>query len=315
MSNCVATGAGDFKMIIAPGAGTASFTGTPSNGLRLFPTVCNLGKRTLARQRQALRGTVGMDILDIDPGVDEVGGNIVLEPGRAELDVLLPLILGKAEGTDGSADEFALDNALRPFRAQTQRGDIYTDFQDLYVNTAEFSGSEGSSVQLDLDVFGKTAVDLASATFNTNVGTSVVPSVAARTIAFQEGAFTLDGDSFPISDFTTTVDNVLTRQYYSSKTAQCIDRNGKRVVRYRFTLPLNSTTDTIWTQGYDNLAAALSFIAADSTEFSLSYTALHWPNVMPLVPGAAQLGVILEGLALADGATPELSITNNPVPA
>lgn len=311
MSNCVATGAGDFTMILAPGAGAASFTGSPTNGLRIFPTACNLGKRTIARTRQALRANVGMDKTDIDQGVDEVGGNFTLEPGRAELNVLLPLILGAVE----VSDEFKLSNALLPFRAQTKRGDIYTDFQDLVVNTAEFSGSEGGSLALDLDVFGKTAVDLASGTFNTNVSTSAVPSVAARTVAFQEGSFTIDGDNYPISDFTTTVDNALTRKYYSSKTAQCIDRNGKRVVRYRFTLPLNSGTEAIWKLGYDYLAAVLSFITGDATEFSIEYTALHWPNVMPLVPGAGQLGVILEGLALASGAVNEIIITNDPVPA
>lgn len=313
MSNCQATGAADFQMIIALGTGAAAFTG--GNGLRLFPLECGLGTRINTRQRKALRGGVGIDKDDIDQGVQMVGGSVVLEPGRAELNLLLPLILGALEGTSGDADTFKPSNALRPFRAQTKRGGIYTDFQDLYVNTATLSGGEGTSIRLELDLIGKTAVDLASGTFGTNLAAATVPTTAQRSVAFQEGALSIDSTAMPISKFTTTIDNKLEASFYSSKTAQCIERNDSREIRYRFELPQNTTTEPIWSQGFDFLDAVLSFIAGDSTEFSIDYTALHYENVLPLVPGPGKLGVNLEGLALASGATPEIVITNNPVAA
>lgn len=312
MSTCQSTGAADTRLYIAPGADDVSLAA--GVGRRFFPKAgLTLGLVNEPRVRDVMRGEVGTHIDDIDEGVDVVAGQIVLEPGVGDLDMLLPRILGVAE----SSDNFAMGTPILPFRALVQRGDIYTDFRNLYVNSATFLFRETQSLELTLDVIGMTATDISASAFATAISGATTPTSAHRTIAMADGSFEYNSGTVNFAEMQVVVNNNLVANYYASKTAQCIERDGKRVTSFRAQVPLTNSTKDLWSAGYDFDSGIASFIAADNTEFTINFGALHWPKRLPEVAGPGRLWHNLEGLVLATtnagNYVPELSIDNNPV--
>lgn len=303
MSNCQATGAADVELLIAPGTGAASFAGTPSNGLRLFPNAVTLKETVEERVDEVMRASADVDADDIQEGLKRITGGFVLFPGQSQLDVLLPLMLGATE----ASDVFDIDTALNPFRARTRVGTVYGDFQDTLIDTWELSGSEGGSLRLAVECLGKRRVATTSAAHDTDRGTSVTPTADEQSIAFASGALSIDlggsATSIPISEFRIQGNNNLSASFYSSQEAQCIDRDNLRALTFDFTIPLNATTapligdggSTNTGDGYAQRAASLSFATGTGKEFSLNMGAIQWQNMNPEASGSGKINFPLRG--------------------
>ena len=111
-------------------------------------------KRATIVDTGGIRGTRSHHAARTRAGAYEVGGTIVLHPSPADLDLLLPRILGTAE----SSDSFALADSLENFYfgVMVDRVAKVFTYGGCYVDRATFRSSAGGLLELSLEIVGKT---------------------------------------------------------------------------------------------------------------------------------------------------------------
>lgn len=165
-----------------------------------------------------IRGTRSRSKERVTRGLIRVGGQTVHQPSPAELDAMLPWLLG----ADESTDTFALAETLQEVNIAILRGSALASagmftYGACKCGRWEFSGSEGSAIQLSCDWVGKTVTTAAGASF---------PSVALDedgVYIFQGGVLTLEGNTVQFSEFSLSCDNFAEAEFNNSQTATAID--------------------------------------------------------------------------------------------
>lgn len=182
-----------------------------------------------------------------------VRGQIVMEPTPAELDTLLPRILGAAESTD----VFALAETLPSFDILIDRVSSRFVFNTCYIARATFSCSQGGLLRLSMDIEAKDA-DVPSAT----VFPATVPAI--DTVApynFSEFTFALaaDASAAEMSAWELSIDNGLdTDRYMNSATRAQMPALTRRITS-RVTVPYSADELDLWFQADDGFLNTFTF--------------------------------------------------------
>jgi hypothetical protein len=159
---------------------------------------------------EGIRGTRSRRGERMQQGLKRIGGTISLNPSQAELDKLLPRILG----ADESTDVFAVADTLPQFYVMVDRKTKVFRYGPCRVGSANFSGSTGQKILLAMDIVAEGDEVI------TDAGT--FPSISIDTencIVFHQGVLTLRGTSTEMDQFGLRIDNVITPTFENSQTA------------------------------------------------------------------------------------------------
>lgn len=251
-----------------------------------------------------IRGTRSRHKERTRDGLQRVGGPITLEPSPSELDFILPFILGAAEVP---VDTFNLAETLPELIIGVRRVVKEFTYTGCKIVRAVFSGSEGSPLQLALDVVGKTSADAV-------VGTVVYPTPDSDDMyVFTDSVLTVLAGAREMSDFELIIENVHEEDRYTNSVTRTdvpiIDRN----VFLNITVPYDATNEDLHDQAVAGAAGSLVFTnGARSITFTMAN--IKFP---PRDPGVADRGEIpleLAGTCLQSGATKELVVVNDVTP-
>lgn len=269
---------------------------------------CNLRKEAEILDTAGIRGTRSHVSERTRAGTYTVQGDIVF-PGisTADLDILLPYIMGAAESTD----TFALGETLDSFEfaVLVDAGPQRHLFDDCKVNRATFSSSEGDFLNLTLNVIGKTE------TVSATAFPSITPPVDAHDapLVHHDLAVTLEGTgSREVTDFELVIDNAIQARFANSQTATHLLETD-RIVTAKCTVPYGSSPDTTDLYDVATAGAAASFVYTNGN-LSLTFTlgAFQIPARGPQLQNRnGETFLELEGTARKTGSTMELVITND----
>jgi len=274
---------------------------------------CGLRKEATILDTAGIRGTRSHVKERTRAGGYTVQGDIVI-PGvsPADLDFLLPYIMGTAESTDVFALAENLDSF--EFAVLVDVGSERHLYDDCKVNRATFSSTAGDFLNLTLNVIGKTATESATAF------PSITPPIAAHDAPFihSDVAVTLEGTgSRQIFDFELVIDNVIVPRFTNSLTATALLETD-RIVTCKCSLPYDSSPDTtdLYDVAVSGAAATFLFTNAASPGLTLDFTlgSFQIPARTPTITGRGDETIIeLEGIVRKSGSTMELVITNDSV--
>ena len=250
---------------------------------------------------EGIRGTRSHSKERTRDGIYTVGGPIVLEPSPIDLDKLLPRILGAAESTD----TFALAETLPSFSVGVDLVADAFEYTDCYVNRAIFRGTPGGLLELELDILGKTQIDLSYPSLTLGVATNDVP------YTYQEGVCTLNALARDIISFELTIDNFLEARFTNSLTSTSITPQD-RLITLKTVTPYTSGEINLYTQSTAGTSGSLVFTNSGlSTTFT--FANLQPPQDTPVVTGKTEITMELTHVARRSGATLELVITSDSV--
>lgn len=246
-----------------------------------------------------IRGTRSHASERVKEGSKTVQGSITLEPSPADLDMLLPWILGGSE----SNDTFPLADALSALNVLVDKVDDCYLYSDVYVNRAVFSSEEGGPLRLTLDLIGKT--ETASQEFP-----ALTLGVAANNKPYMHHELTLSlaSSSRQCKRLEITVDNHLSTAYNNSLTPSEIKAQD-RTVTVRAELP---ASEDLHGQAVAGIAGSATYAHSGcSTVFT--FGKLQIPDNTPTVSGKTEIVHSLDMVARMNGSTRELVVTNDSV--
>ena len=257
---------------------------------------------------EGIRGTRSRHGERVIQGQKAVSGSIVLQPTQAELDLLLPRILGANESTD----VFDVAEALPEFYAMVDRvGKVFT-YGPLKIGSAVFTGSENNKIDLTLNVVGRGSETIG------NAGT--FPSISIDTdlpLAFHQGTLTLQGNTLRFNSFTLTIENGVEARFENSQSAIALVETD-RVVTLELSAPYtaDSGSDGVAVYGADVAGTVASgtlvFAPASGRSVTFSLNSLRPTTRSPNVPGRNQeIRVALSYQAMKTSSTNEISVTND----
>lgn len=251
-----------------------------------------------------IRGTRSRHKERTRDGLQRVGGTITLEPSPSEIDFILPFILGAAEV---ATDTFNLAETLPELIIGVRRVVKEFTYTGCKIVRAVFSGSEGSPLQLALDVVGKTSTDDPS-------GTATYPTPDSDDMyVFTDGVLTLVAGAREMSDFELTIENVHEEDRFTNSVTRTdvpiIDRN----ITFSATVPYDSTNEDLHDQAVAGAAGSLVFTnGARSITFTMAN--IKFPSADPAVADRGEIPLVLTGTVLQSGATKELVVVNDVTP-
>ncbi len=234
-------------------------------------------------------------------GICQVGGTIILNPSPADLDRLLPRILGGGE----SADLFALAEDLPAFQLAIDRVAGVFTYESCYVDQAVFRGTAGGLIQLELIIMGTTETVTASGTFPT---LDLGDTLTNAPYALADATLTLFGTPRQMMGFELVVDNGLSRRFVHSQVATSITPQD-RLITLITDHPFTPDELDLYSQGSSGAVGALTFTnGLLNTIFS--FASLHAIPQGPVVPGKHEIPLRLEMIACKADDTDELIVTN-----
>ncbi len=250
---------------------------------------------------ESIRGTRSRSKERTGVASKKVGGSISMRPSPAELDKLLPRILGAAE----SFDSFALAESLPEFWVYVQRDIEKYMYHNCKVGSATFSGSEGQAVQLAMEIFGKT---------RTKAGT--FPAVALDTdnfYSFHQGVLTVNSVTHNFKTFEVKIDNLMEVLFENSVTATSVEATD-RIITLSCDLPYNAAANTLQ-DAIDNGEKVSGSLVFTNGGQSLTFTfpALINTDEDPVIGGRGKIRYPITLQALQSGTSKELVVTHDSV--
>lgn len=197
------------------------------NGTAMEFNSTTLKKTGTLIERDGIRGTRSRNINDVRTGPYSVGGNVVMEPSAANLNALMVLALG-ANG--------AVGETLTAFDVVLDRETNTVTYGGCVVNTATLRGSSGSTMELTLDLVGKTA--------NTS-GSVSAPTVAVPFI-FADCVLTLGNVAYEIMELVLTINNNLATDRFANTLTLTDIPAGERLVTLQTTHSYTNTNSVLW---------------------------------------------------------------------
>ena len=197
------------------------------NGTAMEFNSLTLKKTGTLMERDGIRGTRSRNINDVRTGPYGVGGNITMEPSAANLNAIMVLALGSAG---------AVAETLTSFSVIVDRETNIITYEGCVVNTATLRGSSGSTIELSVDLVGKTA--------NTT-GTVAAPTIAIPFI-FADCVLTLGNTAYETMDFILTVNNNLVTDRFANALTLTDIPAGERLVTLQTTHSYTNTNAALW---------------------------------------------------------------------
>lgn len=260
---------------------------------------CSLKGVETHNDATGLKGTRSRFSERVTKGLFVVGGSINMRPTAADLERLLPLILG----ANASGSTFALAEALQAFNVAVDKVENVYVYAGCVVARATFSSSEGGDLQLAMEIVGKTETEGAAASFP-----SVTYDTAAKPFEHAQGTtFTLAGAARKVRSWQLTIDNHVESSFYNSLTAQRLAAQD-RTVALSVTCPWDADHDDLHADTVGGAAATIALVqGSDTLTFALAKLAIPRDGVE--IAGRSEMGITINGIARMDGATKELIVT------
>jgi hypothetical protein len=288
------------RLCMEPGAAPHTFDASSEPYEFVSESVQKKGK---ILDTAGIRGTRSHHVARTRPGTYEVGGSITLHPSPADLDLLLPRILGAAE----SADTFNLAETLPAFGILIDRVAETFEYTDCKVGKATFKGSAGGLVELTLEILG--AAEITGTAFPS---LTLATSAAAAPYVFSDGVLTLLSAARKLMDFELVIDNGLNARFTNSQSATSITPQD-RTITLKTTNPFTADEADLYDQANEGAAGTLVLTnGAMSTTFT--FAALQVPAMSPVVGGKQEIPLVLEMTARMSGSTRELVVTHDSAP-
>jgi hypothetical protein len=292
-------------MVSTPSMGHASHfaIGAESNGGNSteFDFVsCAFGKQSNLIIPQGIRGSRSHREEKVVAGTYTVGGQVVLEPRPDDLDILLPYILG----TNG-----ALTETVGDFYVFVDRvGDMY-DYAGCKINTATFRSAPNGTVQLVLDIQGKTeGTNLAAMHANAAANLSVLPPYVHH-----QGVLTLGNTAYEYDNPELVIDNALLLDRFNNTQTRDALPESDRVITFRCDNPFSSVeAAALYDIATSGLLLNTWVITNGNYSCTFTFTDLKAPANSPEIGGRNQeIPLRLELQAFANTDTAELVVTND----
>jgi hypothetical protein len=260
----------------------------------------SIAKSATHLDTDGIRGTRSHSKEVVREGIYTVAGTITMNPSPADLDLLLPRILGAA----ASGDTFALAETLPAFGVLVDRVAERFQYTDCYVNRATFRSQAGGLLELSLDILGKTEVKGTSYP-------SITLGVTAADAPFvhQDAVVTLAAGAEECLSIEIVIDNVLDARFANSQTAGSITPQD-RIITCNLVMPYTSDETSLYSQAVGGIAATIKYTNGDiSTLFTFGI--LQTPDNSPTVPGKSEITLPLAMVARKSGTTEALVVTND----
>lgn len=225
-------------MAINPiGGGTTIFNGS---SIRLEFLSHDIKETIELEQDDGLRGTRTRAAERMALGNVKIAGSVTFEPTPAELQALMPFILGTA-GSSGTYAEAETLPDLYMMIDQVVEVNTYL----LRVNKASFSGQPGKKIKLKLDVVGKTMTQAAAGSFP-----ATVPAIdlSARPYMFWDSGsgITIAGTVYSFDKFELDIDNKIEPTYMQGQYATDLEPTD-RVITLSIQTKYTSTETVLFT--------------------------------------------------------------------
>lgn len=249
-------------------------------------------------------------------------GSIVIQPGKADLDVLLPLITGTTKNAGNAFLNASglLNETLTPFFVVIDRTSEVATYAGAtsttagcYVEEAIFHVAEGEPLTLTLRIqaineyIGAAGSFPAGAVFNYQP-----PYVWADSATGPGGTFSVGGTVYQFKEATITYRNVLKTDRFMNSTVRTDIPFLDRIVECEVVLP--NTTDQAALLAYPgNAATAFTLKLAQGTDnFQIATSAFQIDPESPDSPGREESHLRLHGFFRTSGAgtIPEVTFTN-----
>lgn len=227
----------------------------------------------------------------IRQNITSVGGNILLEPNKAELALLTPRILGGATTVADTLPTFnvVIDRVLKVFT-----------YAGCLVNRATFRASQGGPLSLDLGILGTTETVGNAGTFP-----SLAIDVASGPFIMSDLAITIGGVAYKFFDFEVTVDNMLEVRHLNNLTPTSITPRSRQT-SVSLASPYGDSS-ALYTQAIPGAAVVATFTnGSNSAVFTMP--AVAFLRSSPNVTGKTEIRMPLQGVARKSGSTASLAI-------
>lgn len=249
-----------------------------------------------------IRGTRSRTSERVRRGLRSVNGNFTMTPNAAELDSLLPWILGTAE----VADSFTLGEGLISRYVSIDRETKVFVYDGCVVSSATFSASEGGPLTLSLSLLGIDETVNAAASqpaFTLNVSSG--PFMMSDCVA------TVGGTGYQFQSFSLTIDNGVEAKYFNSEKPTRFNAIDRSVI-WSLEFPYGDAS-AIYAPAIAGVACVATFTNAASTGLILTFTsaAVQTPRESPTDPGRSEITLPWNGVARRVGSTLELVVNND----
>ncbi len=270
-----------------------------ANGAEFEFVSCTIGKQGNLIIPEGIRGTRSHREESVSAGTYTAGGQVVLEPRPDDIDTWLPYILGANS---------ALAETISDFYAFVNKGgDIYT-YAGCKVNQATFRSSPNGTVQMVLDIQGKTE-SAAPATFPDLASTLSV----LQPYVHHQGVLTLGNTAYEYNNPELVINNALLLDRFNNSQTRTVLPESDRIITFRCDTPFSSVEAAAL---YDIAAAGLAtnswMLTNGNYSCTFSFVNVKAPTRGPEIPGRNQeVPLRLELQAFSDANTAELVVTND----
>jgi len=244
-----------------------------------------------------LMGTRGHQSERVRVGTRRVEGNLVLAPTPVELDTLLPYILG-ANGSGSGTVTYALAETVPSFYLGALRGGSLYNYTSCKVDTARFTASEGSPLQLALSVIG--ADETVTGSFP-----SLTADETGGPFTLMDCTVTIGGTGYAVGSFELSISNALEARYRNSATITQLVATDRII---ELNLPL-SLGDASALYGASNPVAVVATFTNGLRVLTFTFAAVQAPRQELPFGQRGILDLPWRGVARKTGSTLELVTT------
>ncbi|WP_417386927.1 phage tail tube protein [Gimesia sp.] len=253
-------------------------------------------------ETNGMRGTVEHNKERTREGLKRSSGSIKIACSRIVLDALLPYICGTAE----SSNMFALADTIPEFMLMIDRGAKVYTYSGCRIAKANFNGSKGDFLYLDLDIEAETETTGDAGSF------PVLTMPLEKPYLMSDGVLTLVSDTRAFEKFSLTIENKLNTEQFENNLTRYDISMIDRVITLATDHPWSTDNTDLLKQALDGAAGTAVFTngAASGDVLTFDMAAIQYANVTPTHNAKDVTRLPLTGMVRSSGSTKPLIITN-----
>lgn len=277
------------KLYLSSGTTDAAYT-----ALEFLPG-SSLGLAETFLDPSGIRGVRGRQSERVRRGTRQVQGTLLFNPTPAELDLLLPWIMGAAK----AVNDVALAETVPNRFLRTGRDGVFHVYSDCKAAQAVFSCAEGSLLQVAVSVVGK---DEATTTDPTGSIADDAPYV------MMDATATVGGAAYAFRSMQLSIDNGLETRFNNSTTPSSIHATD-RTVGVQLGLPYGDAA-ALYNSALAGVAVVLAFTNGTKS-LTATMPAVQSPRQPLELGNRAARTLNWSGVARRSGSTQELIFAND----
>lgn len=269
----------------------------------------SLQKRSTILDTNGIRGTRSHAKERVRNGTYSVEGTVTLHPSPADLDNLLPRILGAA----ASGDVFNVAETVPTFVVEVGRVGQTFNYSACKVNRATFRNSAGGLLELALDLIGVAeTVDVIGNFPSLTLGVTA----ADAPYVMSDAVLVLAGNTIEAIDVEVIVDNALESRFATgSRTATSVTPTD-RIVSLNVTIPFSTANElALYDLEATGVGATMTLTYTNGSLSTLfTFISLIAPSNSPVITGKTEVTLSLEFVARKSSTTAEIAVTSDATP-